>query len=373
MKNIGGSLYRRKGSSSWWIKFYVPGNPNPVRESAKTDSEKEAAKVLKKRLGEVATGTFSAGDPRVRVSTLLDLFIKDQELRQRKGLSKARSHEKRIREFFGHYRPEQVGNSLIDEFILRRQKEKPKTGQGTIKNATINRELEILRRAYKLGFNHEPQLVTRQIRVPRLPENNVREGYLSHEDYVKLRGALPAHYRLLLICGYHLGTRLGELCQVEWSRVNFDRREILLPRATAKNDKPRIVPIYGEMEKALQAEKRLQEDRYPSCRWVFQRDGYQLTFRWATWNKLVSEAGVTGFKFHDLRRTAVTNMIDAGIPEKDAMEISGHTTRKMLERYHIIRRETIQRVGSTMEKVFAGKELLVGTTAGTEDRLAVGM
>jgi integrase len=117
--------------------------------------------------------------------------------------------------------------------------------------------------------------------------------------------------------------------------------------------------IYGEMKQWLQmaqAESRM-------CPWVFQRQEEQMVFNWRTWHCLCKLAGVPKLLFHDLRRTALTNMVHAGIPEKMAMEITGHRTRKAFERYHIVSDRDIREVGQKVEMHLLGLE--AGTIMGT--------
>jgi integrase len=74
-------------------------------------------------------------------------------------------------------------------------------------------------------------------------------------------------------------------------------------------------------------------------------------------------AGVHNTLFHDLRRTALTNMIEAGFSEKEAMEISGHKTRSVFDRYHIVSDRRLRQLGERLEAHMRRKdqEILVAS------------
>jgi integrase len=109
-----------------------------------------------------------------------------------------------------------------------------------------------------------------------------------------------------------------------------------------KNDEPRIIPLAGELLAMLKMQRQIRDEKWPKCPWVFFRNGKQIrSIRKARdaaceAASLVDENGDAMRLFHDLQRTGVRNLIRAGVPERVAMEISGHKTRSVFDRYNIV-------------------------------------
>ena len=133
---------------------------------------------------------------------------------------------------------------------------------------TINRELSIIRRGFTSAKQSEPPLVHRVPYIPKLEEDNVRQGFLEPEQYEKVLVELPQRLRAPFVCAYHVGTRKGELRKVQWSQVDFDAGFIHL---TARRGGP--CPSYGEMLSWL---RKQWESRAPGCPWAFRHKGMPI-------------------------------------------------------------------------------------------------
>lgn len=202
-----------------------------------------------------------------------------------------------------------------------------------------------MRRGFTLALREDPPLVRRAPYIPKLEEDNVRQGFIEQGQYLVLREALPDHLKALLVVGYHRGNRLGELRKLRWPQVDLEAREIRIQKAQAKGKKPPTLPIYGDMVEWLkwQAKRRAK-----GCDLVFHWDGKPLGSHLKSWDRGCAEAEIPGIHSHDLRRSAIRNMERAGIPRHVAMQISGHRTESVYRRYDIVVEVDIKAAGDKL-------------------------
>ena len=325
-----GRIFKR--GSKFWISYYAPENGQSAeRRETGGKTEAEARKLLRQRLREIAvhkSGLRPFQGPRqerITADELLQSFERDCEIRGLKGLPQVRSHLKHIRTFFAMDRALAVTPERLRDYIAARQQE----GAAP---ATINRELEGLQRAFALAL--DSGTLSMAPKFPSLPERNARQGFFERGDFYAILANIgdPA---IADFCEwfYWTGMRPGEIRSLTWNCFDRETWTLRLHARDAKTGFGRVIALEGPLREII--ERRMRDRRF-GCDLIFHRDGEPVGEFRKRWKRACLLAGLAGKIPYDLRRTAVRNMVRAGVPERVAMMISGHRTRAVFDRYNIV-------------------------------------
>ena len=167
--------------------------------------------------------------------------------------------------------------------------------------------------------------------VPKPDPCNERNRIATEEEFARVYAQAAAHFRPVLTIAYSLGTRRGELLQLEWPEVDMKRREFSLKHT--KNGEGRVIPMTPD---AYAAFCELAKVRRLDTQHVFLYKGKPLKNLRTAFAAACRRAGVTGLRFHDLRHTAATNLRRAGVDTITAMKIVGHKSEQMHRRYNTV-------------------------------------
>ena len=216
-----------------------------------------------------------------------------------------------------------------------------------------------------LGYRQTPPKVDRVPYIPMLKENNVRKGFFEHGEFLALRDALPDHLKSFVTFAYKTGWRVSEIRELKWGQVDLANGIVRIEAGESKNDDGRTVYLDDELKNVFLQQWESRKKGKKLVPWVFTTPdgkGKIGEFR-KSWRTACKDAGIGYRLFHDFRRTAVRNMVRAGIPERVAMMISGHKTRSVFERYNIVNDSDLKMAAKRQEvyleaqKVAGGKKI----------------
>jgi integrase len=329
-----------------------------------------------RRLAEVATATYIPRE-NIRVDELINDLIEEHKVMGHKSTSDAEARWRlHLLPSFTRRRATDVTTDLVRRYSSLRQQE-------GAENATINRELSLLKRAFNLGRECTPPKVRTVPYIPMLKESNIRKGFLEWEQRDRLASEctqVGLWMRALFEVGSTYGWRYAELVSLRVRQVNPLAGSIRLDPGTTKNDDGREVVMTKPVRELLM---QCVHGKGPDDHVFTRQDGRPVRDFRGTWSKVCCAAGLgelvcpkceqpiavashcnacsrtwkrsdlkyVGLIFHDLRRTAVRNMVRAGVPERVAMTVSGHKTRSVFDRYHIVSRSDIADAARKVEAI----------------------
>jgi integrase len=349
---------RADGSKMWYVGYRVNGRKmreatgctKPARANGKPP--KEVEDVLRERMNELDAGRWVSPSKTLTFDDLLSLVEASWRARGKKSRLKTRtgrdvSNIKHLREAFGN-----VGDARdITAIVLNRYSTRRLDEGAAV--STVRNELNIVKRGMRLA--HELGQLPKVPTFPVLVPTNVRTGFFERHELDAMLAVLPDHVRPIVLFLYHTGWRVGEALSRQWHHVDMKAGVIRLERGEMKNGQGRSFPFAEHPELSAMIEAQREHTRQIERRsvqvvpWLFHRGGRQLKGFRAAWRTACRKTGNKKIP-HDLRRTAVRNLVRTGTTERVAMKLTGHLTRSVFDRYNIVddrdERAAVQRLAA---------------------------
>ena len=259
------------------------------------------------------------------MADLLKTLERDYEISGRRSLRQLRAHVKHVERFFGATRAIAVTTDRLRDYIKARQ-------DAGAANATINRELEGLQRAFAIAV--EAGELALAPKFLGLREDNARQGFFERAAFEAVLTNLKDRDVVdFLEWFFWTGMRTGEIRALTWAAFDRETWTLRLHAGDSKTGHGRTLALEGELRAII--ERRLRARRL-DCPLIFHRRGRPVGEFRKAWASACTAAGVQERRPYDLRRTAVRNMVRAGVDPVVAMRISGHRTRAVFDRYNIV-------------------------------------
>lgn len=328
-----GSLYKR--GKWWWIQYYHKGKA--VRESTRTTEKGIARARLIAR--EAESRGHSYNDGKLMFQVLLNDLYDDYLINRRKSMEGlVYKLDSFIRPYFAHLLVTDVTPTVIQTYIRKRLTD-------GVSNATINRELSYILRAFNLGaLNGRIQYVPK---IRKLAEAPPRTDSYTDEECATICKHLPDHIQKIVIFANWTGWRRSEILRIRKEHVDLEKNEIWIPPGMSKNNQPRIIAMSPTIHELV---KERIESSPDDCPWVFHRNGKQIKNFDNTWNLAIKKSGLIGKTFHGLRRTAAMRFDAKGISTRVIMEMMGHKTRTMFDNYRRVATKEIHEAVKKLEE-----------------------
>lgn len=323
-----GAVYERrtkKGKLRWYVDYRDESGKRKQELVGNAQNREEAVIALQRKVFE-AFSRQNDVKPRpksISFDEFADLYLEDYAKVNKRSWKADRSYLKSMRAVFRGMYLNEISSLHVEKYKAER------LGQG-VKHSTVNRCLAILKRMFNLavewGFLRSDHVGSIKLFSEK---DNHKERILSVEEEKILLSECSAHLRPIVVTALNTGMRKGEILNLEWSQVDLSGKRIRVEKT--KSGRTRFVDVNSVLAKELAVLKKKTENSGH----VFVNSGtgrpfvdVKKAFRGAC-----RRAGIPDLRFHDLRHTFATRLVERGVDLITVKEILGHSTVRITERY----------------------------------------
>jgi integrase len=301
------SLFKR--GSVWWSYLFSDGIRHQY--STGTSNRRQAETIEAKLKEEVNNRRFQIvrADPDMKFGELAARFMASGSVR-----SHHIYHLKFLLPYFSETAVVRLTKSLTDEFRKCRQ-----VANESIKDATINRDLSVLRHILYWGVDEQLLATNPLARLKMARERRTRRQVLSVGEEQSLLGSAKDHLYAMVIMALDTGMRRGEITSQLWEDIDFSQEVLFVTRSKTPEGESREIPLTARLHEHL-----LENRKNTGLIINFRGQPVRIVKR--TWKTALKNASVRYIRFHDLRHTFNTRLMEAGVLQEIRMALMGHSS-----------------------------------------------
>jgi excisionase family DNA binding protein len=327
--NFGyGAIYQRKtrdGRIRWYLDYGDADGKRIQRVEDGASSQQEAELALKKAaLAEAAKVPGAVRKKgRIKFSEFSRIFIEDYARNVKRSWRSDKSRLGILERYLKDVYLDEVTPLMIQRCLAWRLK----SGNS---NSSANRYLALLKKVFSLAIEEGYLETNPAAKIKKSSEKDrLMERVLTEEEEAKLKDASYPVLRSIISVALHTGMRLQEILSLRWGQV--DLSEMTLTAERTKSGKPRTIPLNAALREEL-SRLKTQDGRGP---YVFPnpRTGKPLTTVKTAFVATCRRAGVAGLRFHDLRHTFGSRLVERGVDIETVRSLLGHASIAVTQRY----------------------------------------
>ena len=321
------TVYKR--GNTWWVRFRHDGQH--VRRSAKTTKKAEAQAFLVRLMDEYRS-TGGKAVQRYMLTEAIEAFFEGSSLKA-STLETYRFYSRSCIRLLGHLHLDEFDRKVLGAFIATRKR----TG---VADPTVRRDLAFLgsvfTAAIRRGWVDTSPVTALDKRA--LKESRPRIRFISRDEFTRLHDTASASLKPILVLAVETGMRKEELLSLRLPQIDLRRREVHLE--ITKTSSPRRVPL--SVTAADTIRDLLERRDRPTSPFLFCKgDGSRIGDPKKGFNAACARAGLTDFRYHDLRHTFASWWVQEGGDLYRLSRILGHATLQMTTRYGHLRTEDL--------------------------------
>lgn len=320
------SLYKRGQSQVLWYTIYVNGRR--IRKSTGTDNKRLAQDIEAKTRTEIREGRFFQKDQgnKKTFTDMTDRYMQEYAVEKApKSVLIDTVSLKHLLPVFGDEYLSQITPDHIVRYKTQRRRENAAA-------SSINKELAFCKHAFNLAIREWEWVRDNpfsKVSMEKLPSLRVR--YLTREEFERLHQVCNDRLKPIVLLAVNTGMRQDEILSLTWQNVDLSRGAITLEHT--KNGERRGIPMIETVKKLLSEQNKV---RHIKSDYVFTTStGTKIdASKVRNWfRQACKKAGITDFRFHDLRHTCASWLAQNGVDLYVVQRILGHKTIAMTMRY----------------------------------------